>query len=552
MKPVSDITIHNSSQLIRKIRDTASRFHIVSLNRQIQACENLVKRNSFIDIAILGQFKAGKSSFINSLVGKPILPVGVIPVTTVITRIFFGMKERAVVTSSDGTTAEIGLDELGAYISESNNPANAKDVDMVDIELPALHEYPGLRLVDTPGMGSIYRYHKEVAENWLPEVGAALIAISSDRPLSEYDLQLIEDLDQHTPRIVILLTKADMLSSDQQNEVIQFFRQSLKQKLNRDYPVFLYSTQKETEYLKRRIRTELLDDLSNNRDQEFRHILFHKTQSLLKQCLSYLNLAMKTSFQADQDREALRRQILNEKVGYDQIKEEINVISNDCRRQTRVLLEKHLRRFQQLLSERLARKLSEELPTWKGNLWKLTRRYEAWVAEIMEEEMQLISKTESSHFQGSMNKAHAAFTRYLSGFRMMLNDNIKKVLGIHLAETEWKIEVAQPEKPDVKIMYSFDIHWDLLWFLIPMAVFRGIFEKHFMKEIPWAVEVNLSRLATQWEARINKAIDEMRRQTLVYIRDELSTVDALLTKDQGSTKELSEIVSELQGHLIDI
>lgn len=552
MEPVSHISIDHTGQLIKKVCDTASRFHIVSLNRQIQVCENLVKRNTFIDIAILGQFKAGKSSFINSLVGKPILPVGVIPVTTVITRIFFGMKERAVVASFDGTTAEIGLDELGAYISESDNPANAKDVDMVDIELPALHEYPGLRLVDTPGMGSIYRYHKEVAKNWLPEVGAALIAISSDRPLSEYDLQLIEDLDQHTPKIVILLTKADLLSPDQQNEVIQFFRQSLQRKLNRDYPIFLYSTQKDTEYLNRKIKAELLDDLSNNSDREFRHILFHKTQSLLKQCLSYLNLAMKTSFQADQDREALRKQILYEKVGFDQIKEEIHTISNDCKRQTRGLLENHLKRFHQLLSGKVSRKLSEELPSWKGNLWKLTRRYEAWVAEIMEEEMHHISKAEDSHFYGTMDKAHAAFTRYLSGFRMMLNDNIEKVLGIQLAETEWKIEATQPDKPDVKIMYSFDIHWDLLWFLIPMAVFRGVFEKHFMKEIPWAVEVNLSRLAAQWEARINKVIDEMCKQTLAYIRDELSTIDALLTKDQGSTKEISEIVSDLQGHLIDI
>ena len=85
----------------------------------------------------------------------------------------------------------ISLEELGAYISEAENPSNSKDVDVVDIELPALEEYPGLRLVDTPGMGSIYRYHKDVAENWLPEVGAAILAISSDRPLSEHDLQLI-------------------------------------------------------------------------------------------------------------------------------------------------------------------------------------------------------------------------------------------------------------------------------------------------------------------------------------------------------------------------
>ncbi len=552
MEPApKNVSIADTKELIEVIRETASRFQIISLNRQIEVCEDLIEKNPLIDVAILGQFKAGKSSFINSLIGKPILPVGVIPVTTVITRIQFGRKERAVVSYFDGTSAEIRLEDLGAYISESENPSNSKDVDVVDIELPALADYPGLRLVDTPGMGSVFKYHKEVSENWLPEVGAAILAVSSDRPLSEYDLGLIEDLAHHTPRIILLLTKADILNPDQQEEVVRFFRKTLKQKLDREFPIFPYSIHKDTEILRERIGSGLLKELSTNRDQEYRRILLHKSQSLLRQCLSYLNIAMKTSLQADHDRDLLHKQILDEKVGYEQIREEINVITNECQRQTRILLKNHLDRFRNPLSEKCINRLSEELPSWKGNLWKLTRRYETWVAEVMEGEMQHISKTENEHFYGTLNKAHAGLTRYLSGFRMMLNDNIRKVLGIQLAETEWKIEVAQPEKPDVKVISSFDIHWDLIWFLIPMVVFRGIFERHFLKQMPWAAEVNLSRLAAQWETGINKAIDEMRNQTLAYIKDELSTIDALLSKSQGSTEEISELVSVLQGHIID-
>ena len=553
MEPApKNLSISDTKELIKIIRDTASRFQIASLNRQIEICEDLVKKNPLIDVAILGQFKAGKSSFINSLIGRPVLPVGVIPVTTVITRIQFGQRERAVVTFFNGTSSEITVDALGSYISEAQNSSNFKDVDMVDIELPELADYPGLRLVDTPGMGSVFKYHKEVSENWLPEVGAAILAVSSDRPLSEHDLDLIEDLSRHTPRIILLLTKTDLLNPEQQEEVIQFFRKTLKQRLNRDFPVFLYSIHTNTKALKDRIRMEILSDLSINRDQEFKRILLHKSQSLLNQCLSYLEIAMKTSLQADRDRESLHRQILDEKVSHGQIREEINVITNECQRQTRILLKNHLDRFQDPLSEKFTNRLSEEMSSWKGNLWKLTRRYEAWVAEVMEGEMHHISKTENDHFYGTLNKAHTGLTRYLSGFRMMLNDNIRKVLGIQLPDTEWKIEVAQPEKPDIKILSSFDVHWDLIWFLIPMFIFRGIFERHFLKEIPWATEVNLSRLAAQWETRINRAIDEMRKQTLAYIRDELSTIDALLSKSQGSTGEINELVSKLKGYNIDI
>jgi GTP-binding protein EngB required for normal cell division len=553
MEPApQNISLAGERKLVEKISETASRFHIVSLARQIEVCEELVKNNPLIDVAILGQFKAGKSSFINSLVGIPVLPVGVIPVTTVITRIQYGARERASATFFDGTSSEMTLEDLGAYISEAGNPSNLKDVDVVDIELPYLAEYPGLRLVDTPGMGSVYRYHKEVSQNWLPEVGAAILAISADRPLSEHDLQLIEDLSHHTPRIVILLTKADLLNPAQQEEVVQFFQQTLKRKINREYPIFLYSIHTDTQILRDRIRTGILNELSMNRDQEFKRILLHKTQSLLRQCLSYLNIAMKTSLQADQDRESLHRQILNEKVGYDQIREEINVITNECQRQTRILLKNHLDRFQKSLSKKCTTRLSEEMPLWKGNLWKLTRRYEAWVTEVMEAEMRHLSKTENSHFYGTLNKAHTSLARYLEGFRMMLGENIQKVLGIKLAETEWKIEVVEPEKPDTKVMYSFDIHWDLIWFLIPMAIFRRLFERHFLKEIPWAVEVNLSRLAAQWETRINKAIDEIRAQALAYIKDEISTIDALLSESPDNTREIRELVSALQGHMIDV
>jgi hypothetical protein len=66
------------------------------------------------------------------------------------------------------------------------------------------------------------------------------------------------------------------------------------------------------------------------------------------------------------------------------------------------------------------------------------------------------------------------------------------------------------------------------------------------------VEVNLSRLAAQWETRINKAIDEMCRQALAYIKDEIDTIDALLSENQGNTNEISELASALQRYLADI
>lgn len=538
-----------SSHLLKDVRNICQQFHIISLNRQIEACEGLLIENPPIDVAILGQFKAGKSSFLNSLIGKPILPVGVIPVTTVISRLMYGEKEKAVVSFFNGTHSEVDINHLDEYTSEAKNPSNQKNVEMVDIELPALRDYAGLRLVDTPGLGSVFKYHMETSENWLPEVGAALLAVSSDRPLSENDLQLIRELMQHTPKIVLLLTKADLLSAEQQAEVVHFFEETLKRELNREFPIFLYSTRLDMEQFRDRLEAGLLFKLSLNRDFEFRKILQYKMQSLAKRCLSYLDIALKTSLQADQARDGLRKQILDEKVNYDLVREELFIIGRENQRQTRILIMNYLDQLHKPLRREIIDRLAEEMPDWKGNLWRLTRRYEEWVEDTMTEEMRRISKTEHKHFYGTLKKARASFSRSLEAFRTLLGANIEKVLGVKLAEADWKIEVSEPEQPDIKAVRPFDYHFDLIWFLIPMLIFRRIFEKNFLSKIPHEVESNLSRLAAQWEDRINRTIEEMRKQALKYVQDELDTIDALLSRTQGQSEEIRGLIRELQGAL---
>jgi GTP-binding protein EngB required for normal cell division len=536
--------------LLSRIQEICDQFHIVSLNRQIEACKNLLQQDQLIDVAILGQFKSGKSSFLNSLIGESILPVGVIPVTTTITRLQYGKRERAIVRHFDGQQTEVDIGAIEEFTSEAQNPANQKNVEVVDLELSSLEKYAGLRLVDTPGLGSIFKYHIEISENWLPEVGTALLAISSDRPLAENDLQLIRDLRKHTPKIALLLTKADLLSPDQQKEVVHFFRTALRRELHEEFPIFLYSIRQETELWKQRLENEIFRPLSINREDEFKKILQHKVQSLGKGCLSYLEIALKTSLQADLDREQLRKQILNEKVNYELIREEISLIARENSEQTRELIQNYLEKSHEpQLKKRLLEVLREEMPSWKGNIGKLTRRYEDWLQETLAEELDHISKTEYKHFLGSLKKAHASLSRSLEAFRSLLNQNIERVLGLRLAEADWKIEVAEPHQPDIKIGRTFDFHFGLIWFLIPMFIFRPLFERHYLNEIPNEVFVNLSRLAAQWEDRINKAIDGMKKQALKYVQDELATIESLLSKAHGQTEEIRRMIEELEEQL---
>ncbi|HPC32584.1 MAG TPA: hypothetical protein PK175_05035, partial [Syntrophales bacterium] len=260
--------------------------------------------------------------------------------------------------------------------------------------------------------------------------------------------------------------------ADQQREVVQFFKDTLLRELKQEFPVFLYSDRHDMEKFKHRLEMELLYKLSANRDAEFGRILQYKAESLAKSCRSYLEIALRTSQQADTDREALKEQILGEKGNYTQIHEDLIVMTRAQSIHTRTNIEKYLDRFKRPLHDKLVAALQEEMPQWQGNLWKLTRRFEDWLRENLVVELDGISAREHKHFFGTLTKAHASLDRYLESFRALLGANIERVLGIKMAPAEWKLEVTPPARPDISIGQVFLFHFDLLWFLIPMAIFR--------------------------------------------------------------------------------
>jgi GTP-binding protein EngB required for normal cell division len=415
--------------ILDQINDSSRRFHIVSLNREIAACEKLLGQDDIINVAILGQFKAGKSSFINSLIGYDVLPVGAIPVTTVITRLYYGKEPKAIVRQVDGNTISITIDEVGQFVSEEMNPANEKNVEVVDIELPTLEQYHGLRLIDTPGLGSVFKYNTDTSEEWLPEVGAAIVAVSADRPLSANDVALLRQLMKYTPRIMLLLTKTDLLSQDEQDKVTHYLKNTLHREIHQILPIYPYSTRMDTDLLKGRIASFLLD-LSANLDVEFDDILRHKLASLSGSTLAYLQIALKTSQKADEDRENLKHLILTEKLNHELIRSELFVIARDNMQRTRGVITERFEIKKADLTRLFVDRLCREMPGWKGNLWHLTRKYEEWLEENLSVEIGELSRKEHRYFFVTLK------SRSLDLFRSILSQNIETVLGVKLSPPE--------------------------------------------------------------------------------------------------------------------
>jgi hypothetical protein len=193
----------NTDTAIRLAEEISARYGISSLKPLISSCRAFACEET-LNVAVLGRFKAGKSSFLNHLLGRELLPVGVVPVTSVVSEIRYGPKERAEVTFLDGHREEVPVDAIGAFVDETRNPENHKRVALVSVELPTLGQFRSVRFVDTPGLESVLVHNTDASLGWLPNVGLAIVAVGVDPPLSQRDIELIRQLSRYTPNISLV------------------------------------------------------------------------------------------------------------------------------------------------------------------------------------------------------------------------------------------------------------------------------------------------------------------------------------------------------------
>ncbi|HZP01993.1 MAG TPA: dynamin family protein [Terriglobia bacterium] len=178
-----------------------------------------------------GQFKRGKTSLINSLIGADLLPTGVLPLTSIITIVKFGAKARARVNFTSGASKEIAPVSLAAYVTERENPRNKKGVADVEVFYPAPRLKEGLCLVDTPGIGSIFEHNTQVAYQFVPRADAGIFVFSPESPLSQTELEFLHHLRAHVEKIFFVLNKADQVNDGERSEILEFARQAIREQM---------------------------------------------------------------------------------------------------------------------------------------------------------------------------------------------------------------------------------------------------------------------------------------------------------------------------------
>lgn len=232
-------TVESLRKVLISIRDIADMRHDQNLVHEADSAIIALDKKYF-NVAFIGQFKRGKSTLINAILGEEVLPTDLLPLTSAITIVQFGESPRCVVYFLDGHEENIGISDIGDFVSETCNPGNAKSVSEVVVELPVPVLQNGLRLVDTPGIGSIFQQNTETTQSYLYRIDVAVVVLGSDPPVSGDEMELIKSVSQRANRLIFVINKADQFDPSAIARTEEFTKQVVTKELGSNPDQFFH------------------------------------------------------------------------------------------------------------------------------------------------------------------------------------------------------------------------------------------------------------------------------------------------------------------------
>ena len=223
-------------ELLTKIERVVTERGLVEFRSTIAGITDRLEDQS-LEIAVFGRVSSGKSSLLNAILGEDILPVGVTPITAVPTRIRYRETPLLSVWYAERLPETLDIGRLAEFASERGNPRNEKRVTRMVVHLPSVRLREGVTLVDTPGLGSLATTGAAETLAYLPNCDLGVVLIDAGSTVTRGDLETIKALYQAGIPVQVLLSKADLVSAEDREQMIGYIRKSIAEEYQLDLPV---------------------------------------------------------------------------------------------------------------------------------------------------------------------------------------------------------------------------------------------------------------------------------------------------------------------------
>jgi len=202
--------LNDERALLQQLRTILERFGSDVLPADLRTlADTILHLDELFLLVVAGEFNSGKSSFINALIGEPVLREGVTPTTDRINILKYGPEP-----------AEHPRDE---FVLEILYPADV------------LRE---INVVDTPGTNAVIRRHEELTRDFIPRCDLVLFVTSADRPFTESERVFLEQIREWGKKVILVVNKIDILGPQESEQVVNFVRENAALLLGREPEVF--------------------------------------------------------------------------------------------------------------------------------------------------------------------------------------------------------------------------------------------------------------------------------------------------------------------------
>jgi GTP-binding protein EngB required for normal cell division len=498
-------------------------------------------------VACVGQFKRGKSTLLNALVGHEVVPTGFIPVTAVPTVIRFGDQPHARVRMRDGSWQDVAMPDLKEYVTEELNPENKKAVDGAEVSVPSPLLSSGMCFVDTPGLGSVFSGNTATTQAFIPHIDAALVVVGADPPIAGEELALVEAVGKQVQDLILIINKADRTSDPERAAAVKFTREILGKRLHRPMgEVFEVSA------------AERMENRGPLRDWEkllasLHHLVEDSGRNLVRaacdrglQRLSEQLLAI-----ISEDRDALQRPIEESERRIELMRETINEAERSMRelnflfmaeqqRISDLFVERHKRFFHSAWTES-EKEFDEELLSVPLGFGPHYRR------RVMRLAQEVSRRRVMPWLRPEQEEGERQYSAVALRFVEMGNNFLRKLAGAGLSELTRMPHALDPEKGlRVRSKFIFEdfigtaqppspLRW-LADIFLPLVGGRKLITKDAREFLEHLLEVNSSRVQND----VLNRIQESRERLEVEIRKLLHEVSRIAEQALDRARKVKE------------